>query len=232
MGLYENPPYYLTAYGLAVKHGYTGTEEEWLASLQGHDAYTEAVEAGFEGTEEEFYDLLAAAATAKTAAEAAASDSEAYATGKRGGTDVGSSDPAYHNNAKYYAQQAAASETNAGSSATAAAASAGTAGTNATAAAGSASDAASSATAAAGSATSANNAKAAAQAAQVAAELAASQAAASVGDAAWLMFEIEEETAGKEGWLTVTEAETFDGAEFSVNDDNGPYQGWLEVNYT
>lgn len=26
---------YLTAYGLAVKHGYSGTEEEWLASLEG-----------------------------------------------------------------------------------------------------------------------------------------------------------------------------------------------------
>ena len=25
---------YLTAYGLAVKHGYEGTEEEWLASLE------------------------------------------------------------------------------------------------------------------------------------------------------------------------------------------------------
>lgn len=27
--------YYITAYGIAVKHGYTGTEEEWLASLRG-----------------------------------------------------------------------------------------------------------------------------------------------------------------------------------------------------
>lgn len=27
--------YYLTAYGIAVKHGYTGTEEEWLESLVG-----------------------------------------------------------------------------------------------------------------------------------------------------------------------------------------------------
>lgn len=27
--------YYLTAYGIAVKHGYTGTEEEWLLSLKG-----------------------------------------------------------------------------------------------------------------------------------------------------------------------------------------------------
>ena len=35
MGLYENPPYYLSPYGIAVKHGFVGTEEEWLESLQG-----------------------------------------------------------------------------------------------------------------------------------------------------------------------------------------------------
>lgn len=29
------PPYYLTAYALAVKHGFKGTEEEWLESLHG-----------------------------------------------------------------------------------------------------------------------------------------------------------------------------------------------------
>lgn len=29
--------YYITAYGIAVKHGFKGTEEEWLASLQGAD---------------------------------------------------------------------------------------------------------------------------------------------------------------------------------------------------
>ena len=27
--------YYLTAYGIAVKHGFAGTEEEWLESLKG-----------------------------------------------------------------------------------------------------------------------------------------------------------------------------------------------------
>ena len=27
--------YYITAYGIAVKHGFIGTEEEWLASLKG-----------------------------------------------------------------------------------------------------------------------------------------------------------------------------------------------------
>ena len=27
--------YYFTAYGIAVKHGFTGSEEEWLESLRG-----------------------------------------------------------------------------------------------------------------------------------------------------------------------------------------------------
>ena len=39
----------------------------------------------------------------KEGAEDAAEDAEAYAVGKRGGVDVDSDDPAYHNNAKYYA---------------------------------------------------------------------------------------------------------------------------------
>ena len=30
-----DPPYYLTAYGIAVKHGYSGTEEQWLETLRG-----------------------------------------------------------------------------------------------------------------------------------------------------------------------------------------------------
>jgi hypothetical protein len=31
----DAPPYFLTAYGIAVKQGYSGTEAEWLASLRG-----------------------------------------------------------------------------------------------------------------------------------------------------------------------------------------------------
>lgn len=34
MGLWNNPPYYISAYGLAVKHGYVGSEEKWLADLR------------------------------------------------------------------------------------------------------------------------------------------------------------------------------------------------------
>lgn len=35
MGLYDNPPYYISAYGLALKRGFVGTLDEWLASLVG-----------------------------------------------------------------------------------------------------------------------------------------------------------------------------------------------------
>jgi hypothetical protein len=56
-----------------------------------------------------------AAAADKTAAESAqavadgrAGDAEAWAVGQRGGTDVGATDPTYHNNSKYYKEQAAA----------------------------------------------------------------------------------------------------------------------------
>ena len=40
-------------------------------------------------------------------------ESEAWALGTRSGSDVPSTDPAYHNNSKYYAGEAAASESNA-----------------------------------------------------------------------------------------------------------------------
>ena len=52
--------------------------------------------------------LVGDAQDARDDAGDAAEDSEAYAVGKRGGEDVGSTDPAYHNNSKYYAEQAAA----------------------------------------------------------------------------------------------------------------------------
>ncbi len=46
------------------------------------------------------------AADSETAAASSASNSEAWAVGKRGGADVPSTDEAYHNNAKYWAQEA------------------------------------------------------------------------------------------------------------------------------
>ena len=46
------------------------------------------------------------AAASAAAAASSATDAEAYAIGKRNGADVGSSDPAYHNNSRYWAGQA------------------------------------------------------------------------------------------------------------------------------
>lgn len=51
-------------------------------------------------------------------------ESEAWAVGKRDGEDVPETDPTYHNNSKYYSEQAGASATAAANSATAAAGSA------------------------------------------------------------------------------------------------------------
>ena len=47
-----------TAYELAVENGFVGTETEWLASLKGKSAYESAVENGFEGTETEWLESL------------------------------------------------------------------------------------------------------------------------------------------------------------------------------
>ena len=46
------------------------------------------------------------AATSERNAEASAEDAEAWAVGKRGGVNVGEGDPAYHNNALYWKEQA------------------------------------------------------------------------------------------------------------------------------
>ena len=90
-GWTENPPYFLTAYGLAVRGGYGGTAEEWIASLKGEtgeSAYDLAREAGYEGTEEELAQALTAlpdyartAEDAMAAALAAAARAEAAADG-------------------------------------------------------------------------------------------------------------------------------------------------------
>ena len=49
--------YYLSAYAIAVQHGFDGTEDEWLEKLngeKGEDAYDTAQEYGYTGTREEF----------------------------------------------------------------------------------------------------------------------------------------------------------------------------------
>jgi len=125
--------------------------------------------------------------SAENAAEAASEgigykeDSEAWAIGKRGGVDVGSSDETYHNNSKYYAGQAAASSSAANSEAAAAAQSARDAAASANGAAQSAASATASKNAAANSA---DIAAIAATAAQNHASNAAASATAASGSAA------------------------------------------------
>ena len=31
---WNNPPFYISAYGIARKHGYTGSEDKWLADMK------------------------------------------------------------------------------------------------------------------------------------------------------------------------------------------------------
>lgn len=69
-----------------------------------NEAYQSAQNASGYATQASNY--ATQAGTSATSADGYSKTSEAYAIGKRGGSDVPSSDPAYHNNAKYYAEQA------------------------------------------------------------------------------------------------------------------------------
>lgn len=69
-------------------------------------AYGYAKSKGYTGTEDEFAQLMASYATVAQQAGAFAEDSEAWAVGQRDGVDVDSEDVTYHNNSKYYSEQA------------------------------------------------------------------------------------------------------------------------------
>ena len=72
----------------------------WISKDLGPvDAYAMAVSLGYTGTHAEFVQQMF---HTKDYSE----KSEAFANGQVNGTDVGSSDPAYHNNSKYYSEQA------------------------------------------------------------------------------------------------------------------------------
>lgn len=47
-----------SAYELAVENGYMGTEENWLESIKGTSAYQSAVAGGYTGTEDDFNSIL------------------------------------------------------------------------------------------------------------------------------------------------------------------------------
>lgn len=77
------------------------------------EAAQEGAEAAVDGFDsavtQAISDVNAAGTNQKELAKRQAEKSEAWAVGKINGEDVGVSDPAYHNNAKYYAEQAAES---------------------------------------------------------------------------------------------------------------------------
>ncbi len=107
-------------YQITYSDGYSDA----FTVTNGKTAYQYAVDGGYSGTEADFYADLANFEDWKDDAEQGASDAEAYAKGTRGGTAVGSSDPAYHNNAQYFAGQADTSAQASAGSATSAAGSA------------------------------------------------------------------------------------------------------------
>lgn len=85
-----------TAYGYAKSKGYTGTEDEFAELMKSYMDVAQRAEASAQ-----------AANTHKNNAAQSKKDSEAFAVGTREGIDVPTTDPAYHNNAKYYAQHTA-----------------------------------------------------------------------------------------------------------------------------
>lgn len=99
------------AAGSATTASIKATEAAGSASAAAGYATTASNKAAAAGTSE------AAAAASAASADGFAEDAEAWAKGTRDGTAVGSSDDTYHNNSKYYAERAAASESNAADSA-------------------------------------------------------------------------------------------------------------------
>ena len=73
------------------------------------DTAVDAVDGFAAGAQQALDSVNSAGINWKSLAERQAENSEAYALGTRDGEDVGSSDPAYHNNAKYYAESVSAS---------------------------------------------------------------------------------------------------------------------------
>lgn len=78
-GCSERPPFYLTAYGLAVKHGFQGTEEEWINEQR---TYVDAAETAADAAE------AASGQASGHAAAAAASASDAAAAAGRAGASA------------------------------------------------------------------------------------------------------------------------------------------------
>ena len=197
--------YYITAYGIAVKHGFQGTEEEWLKSLKGdggepivirYDETAQQLQWKYE-SDTQWQELLslselqgdvvsqtlAAAQNAKTAAEAAQSAAEtaAQTTGADAAAAKSGADTATEKATAAAASAKTATDA-AGEAQTAESSAKGyasTSGTNATAAAQSATDARSAKAAAETAASTATSAKTAAQTAETNAKASETAAASS-----------------------------------------------------
>ena len=94
--------------------------EETLKDLGLVTAYGYALSKGYTGTEEEFATLMANYAVIGQVAATAALDAEARAKGTRNGVAIPSTDPAYNDHAKYYAELAASAKVQAETAKTAA----------------------------------------------------------------------------------------------------------------
>lgn len=213
--------YYITAYGIAVKHGFQGTEEEWLKSLKGdggepivirYDETAQQLQWKYE-SDTRWQELLsqselqgdvvsqtlAAAQNAKTAAEAAQSAAETAA--QTTGADAAAAKSSAATATEKAAAAAASAKTAtdaAGEAQTAESSAKGyasTSGTNATAAAQSATDARSAKAAAETAASTATSAKTAAETAKTGAVSAQSKAQSAQAKAEGAAADAEESAA-------------------------------------
>ena len=213
--------YYITAYGIAVKHGFQGTEEEWLKSLKGdggepivirYDETAQQLQWKYE-SDTQWQELLslnelqgdvvsqtlAAAQNAKTAAEAAQSATETAA--QTTGADAAAAKSGAATATEKAAAAAASAKTAtdaAGEAQTAESSAKGyasTSGTNATAAAQSATDARSAKAAAETAASTATSAKTAAETAKTGAVSAQSKAQSAQAKAEGAAADAEESAA-------------------------------------
>ena len=213
--------YYITAYGIAVKHGFQGTEEEWLKSLKGdggepivirYDETAQQLQWKYE-SDTQWQELLslselqgdvvsqtlAAAQNAKTAAEAAQSTAEtaAQTTGADAAAAKSGADTATEKATAAAASAKTATDA-AGEAQTAESSAKGyasTSGTNATAAAQSATDARSAKAAAETAASTATSAKTAAETAKTGAVSAQSKAQSAQAKAEGAAADAEESAA-------------------------------------
>ncbi len=119
--------YYLSAYAIAVQHGFDGTEDEWLEKLKGEkgeDAYDTAQKYGYTGTREEFGRDQAmfaeSAAQVRRDRESASQSAENAKTAETNAAASASSASASSESARSNAESAASSANAAGEYAAAA----------------------------------------------------------------------------------------------------------------